>query len=65
MSTTCKIRLSQTYTESQCRSELAWLETEADRVREEMTRRPSKIRHLRDLERQMQDHRNILINGVK
>ena len=60
MSTQCKIKISSTYLASQVLAEIAWIDREIDRVTELMKRRPSKIRHLRDLERQKRDRQQIL-----
>jgi hypothetical protein len=54
------VKISDLYPENQCRAEIIWLEKEVERVREEMKKRSSKIKHLRDLERQIQERRNIL-----
>ena len=43
---------------------LAWIDKEIERVTELMKRRPSKIRHLRDLERQKRDRQQILEANV-
>lgn len=60
MSTKCSINVSSTYPASQVRAEIAWIDKELDRVREEMKRRPSKRRHLADLQRQRDQRTEIL-----
>ena len=60
MSTPCTIKISSSYPASQVHAEIAWLNREIERVTELMKRRPSKIRHLRDLERQKRDRQQIL-----
>lgn len=66
MSTECKLTLSSRvngYTEGQVRSEIRWIEGERKKVQEEMKRRPSKIRHLNDLNRQLLQKYEILERG--
>ena len=60
MSTPCSIKISNLYPASQVLAEIAWIDKEIERVTELMKRRPSKIRHLRDLERQKRDRQQIL-----
>lgn len=60
MSTPCKTKLSPSYSREQVLSEIRWLSDKASEVREEMKRRPSKVRHLHDLERQIKDRKEIL-----
>lgn len=60
MSTPCNIKISSLYHASQVIAEIAWIDREIERVTEIMKRRPSKIRHLRDLERQKRDREQIL-----
>ena len=60
MSTPCNIKVSSLYPASQVITEIAWLNKEIERVTELMKRRPSKARHLRDLERQKRDREQIL-----
>jgi len=60
MSTECKITINNSYTAQQVLSEISWLDNEILRVQELMKRKPSKIRHLRDLERQKMDRQKIL-----
>lgn len=65
MSTTCNIKISNLYPRSQVLAEIRWLDKEMDKVRELMKRKPSKIKHLRDLERQKRDKEQILENDLK
>lgn len=44
----------------QMRHEIVWLDNKIEEVREQMKKRPSKIKHLRDLERQKQEKENWL-----
>lgn len=60
MSTPCKIQIGDSFPVSRCLHEIEWLQNEAEKVREQMKKRPSKIRHLRDIERQIRDHEEIL-----
>jgi len=60
MSTPCTIRISPSYPVSQVYAEIAWLDREIEKVTELIRRRPSKIRHLRDLERQKRDKQQTL-----
>ena len=60
MSTPNKNKITELYPETQVRAEIAWIEKEMEKVRVEMMRRPSKVRHLRDLERQKQDRVSII-----
>jgi chromosome segregation ATPase len=53
-------KISSLYPASQVLAEIAWIDREIERVTELMKRRPSKIRHLRDLERQKRDRQQIL-----
>lgn len=65
MSTPCKIEISDLYTAKTVLAEIAWLEKEMDKVKEKMIRKPSKIKHLRDLERQKNDKLQILERSYK
>jgi hypothetical protein len=58
--TPCTIKISSLYPASQVLAEIAWIDREIERVTELMKRRPSKIRHLSDLERQKRDRQQIL-----
>jgi hypothetical protein len=60
MSAPCNTEISSLYPASQVIAEIAWIDREIERVTELMKRRPSKIRHLRDLERQKRDRQQIL-----
>jgi hypothetical protein len=60
MSTLSKIKISPIYPVSQVHAEIEWIDKEITRVSELMKRRPSKIRHLHDLERQKRDRLQIL-----
>jgi hypothetical protein len=60
MSTPSKIKISPSYPVSQVHAEIEWIDKEITRVSELMKRRPSKIRHLHDLERQKRDRQQIL-----
>ena len=60
MSTPCNIKISNLYHARQVLAEIAWIDKEIEQVIELMKRRPSKIRHLRDLERQKRDRQQIL-----
>ena len=40
--------------------QIEWLSIEAEKVKEQMKKRPSKWRHLKDLERQIQGRRQLL-----
>ena len=60
MSTPCNIKISNLYPARQVLAEIAWIDKEIEQVIELMKRRPSKIRHLRDLERQKRDRQQIL-----
>jgi hypothetical protein len=60
MSTPSKIKISSSYPVSQVYAEIAWIDKEIARVSELIKRQPSKIRHLRDLERQKRDRQQIL-----
>lgn len=40
--------------------EIKWLSIEVEKVKEQMKKRPSKWRHLKDLERQIQELRKLL-----
>lgn len=62
MSTPCNIKISSSYPISQVAHEIDWLDKEILKVKEEMKKRPSKIRHLRDLERQKSDRQTIIDN---
>jgi hypothetical protein len=44
-------------------TEIAWTERKMVSVREEMIKRPSKIRHLRDLERQINERVDLLLKN--
>ena len=46
---------------AQLEHEIRWIENKMLEVREEMRKRPSKIKHLNDLQRQL-DHRNDALN---
>lgn len=65
MSTPCNIKISSLYPASQVLAEIAWINKEIERVTELMKRRPSKIRHLRDLERQKRERQQILEANVR
>lgn len=60
MSTKCTINVWEKYPVSQVQAEIAWLDREMDKVREQMKRRPSKRRHLADLQRQRDQRTEIL-----
>lgn len=60
MSTECRLKVSSSYPVSQVLAEIAWLERKMDEVREQMKRRPSKHRHLSDLQRQKDQRVKIL-----
>ena len=60
MSTKCTINVWEKYPASQVQAEIAWLDREMDKVREQMKRRPSKRRHLADLQRQRDQRTDIL-----
>jgi hypothetical protein len=40
--------------------EIKWLSIEIEKVKEQMKKRPSKWRHLKDLERQIKERRQLL-----
>lgn len=63
MSTQCTIKTSRTYPASQVLAEIAWIDREMEKVREQMKRRPSKHRHLADLQRQRDQRTEILARG--
>jgi hypothetical protein len=60
MSTPCKLTVSNLYPMAQVQAEIRWLDQKIQQVKTEMQRRPSKWRHLRDLERQRDDHVKIV-----
>jgi hypothetical protein len=60
MSTPCKLIISESYPISQVLHEISWLEQEIRRVEDLMKKRPSKQRHWNDLQRQLQDRKDIL-----
>jgi hypothetical protein len=62
VSTKCNYEIKSEFDADKVKHELDWLEREADKVREEMEKRPSKIRHLNDLKRQMQD-KEVMLNN--
>lgn len=45
---------------SQLRCEIKWIENKMKEVREEIRKRPSKIKHLNDLQRQLDQNNGIL-----
>jgi len=63
MSTKCTIKTSDAYPARQVYAEIAWLEKEIERVKLLMHRKPSKAKHLKDLQRQKQDRLDILERG--
>lgn len=63
MSTECKIKTSRHYPASQVMAEIAWIDREMEKVREQMKRRPSKHSHLADLQRQRDQRTEILARG--
>jgi len=60
MSTKCAIKTSNIYPASKVVAEIAWIDREMDKVREQMKRRPSKRRHLADLQRQRDQRTEII-----
>jgi len=44
----------------QVQYEIQWLLEKAEQVKEQMKKRPSKWRHLKDLERQIEERRKLL-----
>lgn len=48
---------------SQIEHEIQWLLNEASKVKEQMKKRPSKWRHLRDIERQIEERKMKLQNS--
>ena len=65
MSTKCKLKVSNTYPASQVQAEIKWLDQEIEKVKEQMERKPSKIRHLNDLIRQREERIMILTVEAK
>lgn len=60
MSTECNQTIRTPHQEYQVYREIQWLLNKCIEVEEEMKRRPSKIRHLNDLERQIKEREEIL-----
>ena len=57
--------MSDTYPASQVKAEIKWLDQEIEKVKEQMKRKPSKIRHLNDLIRQREERIMILTVETK
>lgn len=47
---------------SQIQFEINWIENKMNEVREEMKKRPSKIKHLNDLQRQLDQNNSVLLS---
>ena len=60
MTTKCNQTIRTPHQEYQVRHEIKWLLNKCHEVEEEMKKRPSKIRHLNDLKRQIKDRKEIL-----
>ena len=50
---------------SQIQFEINWIENKMNEVREEVKKRPSKIKHLNDLQRQLDHNNGILLLYTK
>jgi len=60
MSTKCNQTIRTPHQEYQVHREIQWLLNKCIEVEEEMKKRPSKIRHLNDLKRQIKEREEIL-----
>jgi hypothetical protein len=60
MSTPCTITCCSLYPRLQVQAEIRWLDAEIMKVTKLMEKRPSKWRHLKDLQRQKNDRLEIL-----
>ena len=63
MSTTKKpLKNPTSHNISQLQYEIDWIKNKMNEVREEMKKRPSKIKHLNDLQRQLDHNNSILLS---
>ena len=60
MSTMCRHTLKSVHEYNQCLSEIQWTKNRIKEVELQIQKRPSKIRHLNDLLRQLQDRFNLI-----